>query len=92
MEHLSRMRRTGPELGDSTRWTTITSVRVAADLPEAERIPLEMMNSNSRAFRDRLEEQRNSAAAWFVNRPRRIEVCSAAVPVRRIEPAGAERP
>lgn len=96
MEHVSTMTRTGNELGDESRWTPIVSVRVAADLPRAERTDLEWLDTNSEAFRARLEERRNPtespAAEWFVHRPRNFDVCGASVPVREAASEGSSQP
>lgn len=93
MEHVSTMMRTNQELGDSSKWTPILSVRVAADVPPEERTVLEMLDTQSEAFKARLEERRNPtqppAADWFVHRPRNLELCSSPVPVREVT-AGRE--
>jgi peptidylprolyl isomerase len=88
MEYVSTMTRTGAEPGDSSRWTPIVSVRVAADVPPAQRTGLQIMDTNSEAFQTQLEERRNPtappAADWFVHRPRNQELCGASVPVRAV--------
>jgi peptidylprolyl isomerase len=96
MEHVSTMTRSARDLADESRWTPILSVRVAADLPPEERTELEMMDTNSVAFQEHIEERRNPteppAAEWFVHRPRNFDVCEAAVPVREAGGAAGAGP
>jgi peptidylprolyl isomerase len=88
MEYVSTMTRTGTELGDTSRWTPIVSVRVAADVPLEQRTVLEMLDTNSEAFKALLEERRNPteppAADWFAHRPRNLELCGTGVKVREV--------
>jgi len=92
MELVSTMTRTASDLGDPSRWTPIDSVRVAADIPPAERTPLEMMDTTT--FRAHLEERRNptdpDAVAWLAHSPRNFDVCEAQVPVRVVDRGSAD--
>jgi len=62
----------------------IVSMRVAADLPEAERTPLEVLRTESAVFRSVLDQRRNRREAWFKYNPGRIDVCNIPLPVRTI--------
>lgn len=61
----------------------ITSVRVAADVPEAERTKLEVMRSDSAAYRAVIDAQRHRGGPWNKFSPGFIELCNATIPVRQ---------
>lgn len=85
MELLSTMPRgTGP-LGfyeKPEQRTPITAVRVAADVPAAERTPLEVLRTDSATFRAVTEARRNRRDDWTVNPAGHIELCNVQIPVR----------
>ena len=85
IERLSTLPRgTGP-LGTYERAgqrVPIRQVRVAADVPEAERTRLEVMRTDTPAFAQYVEARRTRAEEWFKYRASRIEVCNVPVPVR----------
>jgi len=60
----------------------IVSVRVAADLPLAERTPLEVLRTESATFRTLLDHRRNRREAWFKFNPGHIDLCNVLLPVR----------
>ena len=67
----------------------IRSIRVAADVPEAERVALEVMRTDTDAFRTLIEARRTRRESWYVSPTGRIEVCNVPIPVRPIAKAGA---
>jgi peptidylprolyl isomerase len=69
----------------------IRSMRIAADLPQAERTPLEVLRTDSATFRTVLEQRRNRQEPWFKFNPGRIDLCNVPLPVR-LSPAAAQRP
>jgi len=69
----------------------IRSMRIAADLPQAERAPLEVLRTDSATFRTVLEQRRNRQEPWFKFNPGRIDLCNVPLPVR-LSPAAAQRP
>lgn len=85
IEHLSTLPRgTGP-LGNYERADQripLRRVRVAADVPEAERTTLEVMRTDTPAFRQYVEARRTRAEEWFKYRVGRADVCNVPVPVR----------
>ncbi len=88
MEHVSTMRRTGPEYRDHpSTWTPIESIRVAAELEPEERTKLEMRNTNSPKFQDYLESRRNPADEWYQHRPRNFGVCEVGTLARPVDSA-----
>ena len=61
----------------------IKSIRVAADVPLAERTGLEVMRTDTETFRRLIEARRNRAEEWFVFQAGRIELCNIPVPLRK---------
>ena len=60
----------------------IRRVRVAADVPEADRARIEVMRTDTARFRELVEARRTRADEWFHYRASRIEVCNVPVPTR----------
>jgi cyclophilin family peptidyl-prolyl cis-trans isomerase len=60
----------------------ITSVKVAADVPAAERTRLEVMRTDSAAYQAVVEAQRNRGGPWTKVAAGHIELCNAPIPVR----------
>ncbi len=69
----------------------IRSVRVAADLPEAERADLEILRTDTKSFQSLVESRRNRREDWFIYPVGRIELCNVPIPVR-VRAAAANRP
>jgi peptidylprolyl isomerase len=85
MELLSVMPRgTGP-LGfyiKPEQRTKIASVRLAADVPPAQRLNLEALRTDSTTFRTIVEARRNRREPWFFRPAGHIDVCNVPLPVR----------
>lgn len=62
----------------------IRQMRVAADLPEAERPHLEVLRTDTPLFRKWIEARRNRQEPWFHYRAGRLDVANLVVPVRTI--------
>lgn len=60
----------------------IKSVRVVADLPMAERVPLEVLRTDTATFADLVEARRNRRDEWYKVPAGRIDVCNVPLPVR----------
>ena len=60
----------------------IASIRVAADVPAAERTPLEVLRTDSATFAAVTEARRNRRDDWTVNPAGHIELCNVQLPVR----------
>ena len=65
----------------------IASMRLAADVPQASRAPLEVLRTDSEAFRKITDQRRNRREDWFKYNPGRIDLCNIPLPVRA-GPAG----
>ncbi len=85
MEFLSVLPRgTGP-LGFYERpaqYVPIKRVRVAADVPEAERTPLELLRTDTATFAAFIDARRNRREEWFLDPVGRVEVCNVPLPAR----------
>jgi peptidylprolyl isomerase len=68
----------------------IRSIRVAADVPEGERVPLEALRTDSATWTKLVEARRFRREAWFLEPVGRIELCNVPLPVR-IRPAAKPR-
>lgn len=85
MEVLSTLPRGSGPLGfyqDPETPVPIASVRLGSELPPEERLALEIMRTDSPAFRDRIESRRTRDEDWFVEPTGRVEVCNVGVPTR----------
>jgi cyclophilin family peptidyl-prolyl cis-trans isomerase len=85
IELLSSLPRGSGEMGfyvQSEPTVPIISLRVASDLPPAERTPIEVLRTESATFRTVLEHRRNRREAWFKFNPGHIDLCNVPLPVR----------
>ena len=72
MELLSSLPRGSGEMGfyvASEPPVPIASMRIAADVPEAERTPIEVLRTESATFRAVLEQRRKRHEPWFKFNP-----------------------
>jgi len=60
----------------------IRSLRLAADLPQTERTPIEVLRTDSATFHSVLEQRRNRREPWFKFNPGSIDLCNVPLPVR----------
>jgi len=67
----------------------VQQMRVAADVPVAERTALEVLRTDTPAFRQLIEARRNRREEWFKHSPGKVELCNVPLPVRA--PAAAAR-
>jgi peptidylprolyl isomerase len=66
--------------------TPITSIRLASDVPEAERTHLEVLRTGSTTFRSVLAQRRERHEPWFKHNPGAIDLCNVPLPVRATAP------
>ncbi|WP_425501164.1 peptidylprolyl isomerase [Pseudoxanthomonas wuyuanensis] len=85
MELLSAIPR-GPEpMGfyqDAAQRTPITAIRLASDVPEAERTPLQLLRTDSKTFADATEARRNRRDGWYLRPAGHIDLCNVPLPAR----------
>jgi peptidylprolyl isomerase len=60
----------------------IESIRVAADVPVAQRSRLEVMRTDTGTFAEVIESRRNRRDAWYKVPAGRVDVCNVPIPVR----------
>jgi peptidylprolyl isomerase len=85
MEELSTLKRGTGALGfyeKPEERTPIRSVRLAADVPEAERSHLEVMRTDTQTFADLVESRRNRREEWYKVPAGRIDLCNVPLIVR----------
>jgi cyclophilin family peptidyl-prolyl cis-trans isomerase len=90
MELLSTLPRGSGEMGfyvASEPPVPITSMRVASDVPESERTPIEVLRTDSATFRSVLAQRRERHEPWFKHNPGAIDLCNVPLPVRAIPAA-----
>jgi peptidylprolyl isomerase len=65
-----------------SQYTKIKSIRLAADLPPAQRLKLEYLRPGTSAFTAYVEARRNRRNDWFVHPAGAIDACNVPLPVR----------
>ena len=60
----------------------ITSFKVAADVPESQRVPLEELRTDTQTFSDYIEARRNRHEEWFKVPAGHVDICNVPIPVR----------
>ena len=68
---------------DPKEYTPIKSIRLGSEVPENERVPLQVMKTDSQSFADVVESRRNRGGDWIVRPAGHTDVCNITVPVRR---------
>jgi cyclophilin family peptidyl-prolyl cis-trans isomerase len=63
----------------------ITSVKLAADVPAAQRSRLEVLRTDSASFRAVAEAQRNRGGPWTKVAAGHVDLCNVPIPVRQME-------
>lgn len=99
MEVLSTLPRGTGTLGfyeDPSEHVPVLSVRVAADVPEAARTPLELLRTDTETFEAWIASRRHRRESWFLDPVGTVGLCNVPLPVREPPPAaeaeGAEAP
>lgn len=62
----------------------IRALRFGDELPEAERLPLEVLRTGSATFARVVEARRNRRDGWYVRPAGHIDLCSVPLPARRV--------
>lgn len=85
MAHIQALKRSAELDGpvDLTGHNLIKSIRVAADLPAADRMAIEVLDSSSAAFAKLLKSRQNRSGEWFVHQHDYMDACGVPIPVRR---------
>ena len=91
MHLLAALPRGGGDLGfyrDPAHRTRILDVRLASELPPAQRPRLETLRTDTATFAALVQSRRDRSESWFVRPAGRISVCNMPLPVRAM-PAAA---
>ncbi|HXC60325.1 MAG TPA: peptidylprolyl isomerase [Steroidobacteraceae bacterium] len=86
MELLSTIPRGPPPLGfyeNAAERTLIEAIRLASEVPEAERTPLQVLRTDTQTFRDATEARRNRVDDFYKRPAGHIDLCNVPVPVRK---------
>ena len=67
---------------DAARHVPIASIRLASEMPESERVPIEVFRTDTPAFQRLVQARRERREEWFVDPVGSIELCNVPVPVR----------
>ena len=84
MEYLAALPRGGPNMGfydKAEQRTAIQRIRLATDIPAAERPTLQVLRTESKTWQTLLDARRDRGG-WFVHSPHHTDVCTATVPSR----------
>jgi peptidylprolyl isomerase len=95
VELLSSLPRGSAEMGfyaQTERPTPIKSVRLAADVPQPERVNLEVLRTESAAFAALIESRRNRPEDFFKVPAGHIDLCNVPIAVRERRAAAAHSP
>jgi len=68
----------------------IKSIRLAADVPEAERSNYEVMRTETATYKAVVEAQRNRGGPWTKVPAGYIELCNAPLPAREVAKVAAK--
>lgn len=85
MELLSAIQR-GPEpmgfYDDATQRTPIKAITLASELPAAQRVPLQVLRTDSKTFAASVEARRNRVDGFYKRAAGHIDLCNIPLPVR----------
>jgi peptidylprolyl isomerase len=94
MEHVQLIPRALPGnrgvIEDENRWTPIKTITVAADVPAEERTALQVLDTNSAAFRDLIVARANRSEDFFHFAHDYVGLCQMPLPVRPVEETGTD--
>jgi peptidylprolyl isomerase len=85
IEHLSSLPRGTAPLGfyeKPEQRVPIETVRIASELPESERMALEVLRTDTPLFARYVESRRNRRDSWYLRPAGHIDVCNVTIPVR----------
>ena len=85
MELLSTIKRGPPPSGfyeDPRERTPIRSIRLASEVPEPQRTPLQVLRTDTRSFRDATEARRNRVDGFYKRPAGHIDLCNVPIPTR----------
>jgi peptidylprolyl isomerase len=84
MEHIQALQRSASLQGPNelNGVNEIIRIRLAADMPAAEQMPLVVLDSASASFKQMLAARQNRTGDWFVYQHDHIDTCAVPIPVK----------
>jgi peptidylprolyl isomerase len=85
MQYLADLPRGNGPMGfyeNPAHQTKILRVRLASDVPQSERMHLEVLRTDTPTFAALVESRRNRSDAWYLYKVGKIDVCNVPLPVR----------
>ncbi|MCB1583282.1 MAG: peptidylprolyl isomerase [Marinicella sp.] len=84
MEYVQALKRSANIDGpvDVTGMNIIHNIKVAADVPAEDVLPLQVMDSRSASFKKLLEARKNRTGDWFIYQHNYMDACGVPIPVR----------
>lgn len=85
IELLSPIKRGPPPMGfyaTPEERTPIKAIALASDLPESQRLPLQVLRTDTQTFRDLVEARRNRIDSFYKRPAGHIDLCNINVPTR----------
>ena len=85
MELLSTIKRGPDPMGfyeDPAQRTPIKAITLASELPEAQRVKLQVLRTDSKTFADAVEARRNRVDGFYKRAAGHIDLCNIPLPVR----------
>lgn len=85
MELLSTIKRGPDPMGfyeNAAERTPITSIQLASELPADQRVPLQVLRTDSKTFADAVEARRNRVDGFYKRAAGHIDLCNIPLPVR----------
>lgn len=92
MQFLQKLERGDPDvdsgvIADAARRDPIIRIRIAADVPAAERPAFQVIRTESKTFADALEARRHPTSPFYFRKPPPVlDICGVPVLVRRVTP------
>jgi peptidylprolyl isomerase len=90
MQYVQKLERGDPAvdngvIADKTKQDAIVSVRLASDIPEAQRPAYEVMRTDTKAFAAWKAKKKNPAPGFYIRQPPPIlDICLSPVPARKV--------
>ncbi len=84
MQHIQALHRSSGLNGpvDMSGKNTIKNIKVSADLPVSQRTAIEVLDSQSKSFKQLLESRKNRTGEWFVYQHDYMDACGVPIPMR----------
>ena len=67
---------------DAAQRTPIRAIHLASELPAGERVPLQVLRTDSKSFADAVEARRNRVDGFYKRAAGHIDLCNIPLPVR----------